>query len=162
MVNATYPAIVPWYRNNKSIFDLSRKFTIDEDIPSFIFHCISVDCKVDGLLVYPETHEEVRHLDAFESDDYARETLTIMSEAPVEADVYVWVAPHSLLESNDWSFSDFLQRRLRSRLRPPGYLADDEDDDELDRELFGGSVEDTQGGHPHSESFAAARELDGN
>ncbi|TPX70211.1 hypothetical protein SpCBS45565_g01978 [Spizellomyces sp. 'palustris'] len=108
----------------------------------------TADDKVEGLVVHVETHDQVRLLDLFESDDYERQTVRVhLAGEAVDVDVYVWASGDNLLSKEDWDFEDFLQNRLQEWLR--------------DKEVFGDRPEDDQQEHPHGHHFVtAARELD--
>lgn len=74
---------------------------------------------VDGVVYFDVAPHDVAALDAFEGDDYRRDTVTVRLEsgATVEADTYIYIRPQRLSES-PWLPEAFqMQRFLQSYCR---------------------------------------------
>ncbi|RKO93077.1 hypothetical protein BDK51DRAFT_44065 [Blyttiomyces helicus] len=76
--------------------------------------------EVLGVLVHVQTHEEIRILDRFESDDYDRTTVMVTTRGEtaqeVEADVYMWQGDMDILSNTDWDFAGFVEREMKGWL----------------------------------------------
>ncbi|KAL5504301.1 hypothetical protein ACEPAH_8375 [Sanghuangporus vaninii] len=119
--NCDYPGVVP-YKKSRQLFD--RDLTPDER-------------SVRGNLVIGLSEKDIEFLDVFEGDEYIREKTRVYTlgtleplnnpspsvlskntshfSSPselgelVEANVYIWVAPISLLEPELWSYEIFIR-----------------------------------------------------
>lgn len=77
------------------------------------------DARVDGVIYFDVAPHDVAALDAFEGDDYRRDTVTVRLESGVamEADTYIYIRPERLSES-PWLPEAFqMQRFLQSYCR---------------------------------------------
>ncbi|KAI8824451.1 uncharacterized protein EV422DRAFT_565142 [Fimicolochytrium jonesii] len=132
-----------------------RVKVIDATYPA-MFRVDHPSAEVRGVLVPVESHDDLRLLDAFETDDYERTTVTVTitndngQEVKTEADTYLWAAPESLLLPDEpWSYEDFLRDRM--------------DEWMSNEEVFYGNTgtPPISVDHPHGEHIVlAAKELD--
>jgi gamma-glutamylcyclotransferase (GGCT)/AIG2-like uncharacterized protein YtfP len=70
---------------------------------------------VQGLLVHINDEEMLQKLDVFESELYKRITVSVSTcKSTQEADVYIWDKDLSLLDDNEWSFTEFVEKRIHT------------------------------------------------
>jgi gamma-glutamylcyclotransferase (GGCT)/AIG2-like uncharacterized protein YtfP len=72
----------------------------------------SASDSVFGTLVYNLSSEEVRRLDTFEGDEYAREKVLVIDDVTgqsVSAFTYVWIDSMERLLLEEWDFNDFVE-----------------------------------------------------
>lgn len=97
-------AILPGY---------SRRHVRKADYPAII---PDSNTAVRGTLARNLTDADVRRLDIFEGDEYARapvEVQTMPGGETVAAHTYVWIAPESRLEESEWDFDAFVKDKMR-------------------------------------------------
>lgn len=100
----------------------SRHPVAGEDYPGIVE---AEGARVDGLLYRDASPEQLARLDAFEGDQYRRETVCVRlpDGSSVAAQTYVFVAQlRHLLEPGDWDYDAFLrERRQRFERRYVGF-----------------------------------------
>lgn len=71
--------------------------------------------QVRGVIGYNITDEQVKKLDIFEGDEYAREKVQAWDEHKqkhVTVNAYVWTGDKSVLLDQDWNFDQFVQTKM--------------------------------------------------
>lgn len=73
------------------------------------------DDKVLGSVAYGINASEAALLDAFEGDEYARRTVSVLDHETgktVESQVYIWIDGEDRLDPQEWSVAEFQKERM--------------------------------------------------